>query len=188
MFNVVTFAELKENTQAHTTPSKLDTFAVFDARHNYCRIFSTKEEAKPMWGTEQEMREAVKELDIPFIMETERDQTLTERIKTCIDTSKLIKNRIKLIEDTYICPKGAVKWKSSDNCVPSDYFRDCLVTAPETQQAVDKEDTEAFLAKYRESQANRTPEQIAEHQAEMRAAFGEGQTIVNVITGERVRT
>ncbi len=43
---------------------------------------------------------------------------------------------------------------------------------------------EAFLAEYRTAQARRTPEEIAEHQAEIRAAFGPGQRIVNIVTGE----
>jgi hypothetical protein len=43
----------------------------------------------------------------------------------------------------------------------------------------------AFFAEYRKAQTNRTPEQIAEERFEMRAAFGPGETVVNVITGER---
>lgn len=42
-----------------------------------------------------------------------------------------------------------------------------------------------FLADYRAAQAARTPEQIAEERAEMRAAFGPGETVVNVLTGAR---
>jgi hypothetical protein len=33
--------------------------------------------------------------------------------------------------------------------------------------------------------ANRTNEQIAEEDFELRAAFGEGETVLNVITGKR---
>lgn len=44
------------------------------------------------------------------------------------------------------------------------------------------------IAQYRKAQANRTPEQIAEHQYELRAAFGPGETVVNMLTGETTTT
>lgn len=50
--------------------------------------------------------------------------------------------------------------------------------------AKDREVIEA----YRRAQALRTPEQIAEQQFEMRAAFGPDVDVINVITGERTRT
>ena len=43
---------------------------------------------------------------------------------------------------------------------------------------------EKIFAAFIESQANRTPEQIAEERFEERAAFGAGEEIVNIITGE----
>jgi hypothetical protein len=52
----------------------------------------------------------------------------------------------------------------------------------------ERECTDCFLAQYRAAQAARTPEQIAEHAYELRAAFGAGETVVNVITGERSTT
>lgn len=48
--------------------------------------------------------------------------------------------------------------------------------------------TACTLASYRAAQARRTPEQIAEQRYEARAAFGPGQEIVNVLTGERYTT
>ena len=57
--------------------------------------------------------------------------------------------------------------------------------------ASDKADAEAmadFFAEYKENQANRSDEQRAEEAFEMRAAFGPGETVVNVITGETTRT
>ena len=41
----------------------------------------------------------------------------------------------------------------------------------------------AFIAEYREAQDNRTAEEVAADTAEMRAAFGSGETVVNVLTG-----
>ena len=40
------------------------------------------------------------------------------------------------------------------------------------------------IAAYIEAQKNRTPEQIAEERFEARAAFGAGEKVVNIITGE----
>ena len=48
--------------------------------------------------------------------------------------------------------------------------------------------TTAFLKEYRTAQLNRTAEEIAEQQFEARAAFGPGETVVNIITGERYTT
>ena len=45
-----------------------------------------------------------------------------------------------------------------------------------------------WIQKYKEAQAARTPEQIAEQQAEARAAHGPGVELVNVITGEKYIT
>ena len=47
---------------------------------------------------------------------------------------------------------------------------------------------EQSLAEYRVAQSQRTAEQIAEERWEARAAFGPGETVVNIITGERYTT
>ena len=44
------------------------------------------------------------------------------------------------------------------------------------------------LSDYREAQANRSSEEIAEQRFEAMAAFGPGQQVVNVITGESYTT
>lgn len=49
-------------------------------------------------------------------------------------------------------------------------------------------DTKAFFQQYRKARANRSPEQRAEEAFELRAAFGPGQEVVDIITGERTRT
>ncbi len=61
---------------------------------------------------------------------------------------------------------------------------------PETpaQVAARTAHTRAFLAEYRAAQARRTPEELAEEATEIRAAFGPGQTIVNVVTGQITKT
>jgi hypothetical protein len=48
--------------------------------------------------------------------------------------------------------------------------------------------TTAFLKEYRVAQLNRSAEQIREERFEARAAFGTGETVVNIITGEKYTT
>jgi len=48
--------------------------------------------------------------------------------------------------------------------------------------------TTETIAAYAQAQANRTPEQIAEQQFEARAAFGSGEKVVNILTGETYTT
>jgi hypothetical protein len=53
----------------------------------------------------------------------------------------------------------------------------------ETRKAREINDAKNIAA-YIEAQKNRTPEQIAEERFEARAAFGAGEKVVNIITGE----
>jgi len=47
---------------------------------------------------------------------------------------------------------------------------------------------EQSLAEYRVAQSQRSPEQIAEERFEALAAYGPGETVVNIITGEQFTT
>jgi hypothetical protein len=86
---------------------------------------------------------------------------------------------------------GVLRWDSNGQC-PMDDTLDMwlilgLVSETEvdaTNKARDRE-TAAFMAQYRRAQAARTPEQVAEHRAELLAAFGPGETVVDMLTGER---
>ena len=48
--------------------------------------------------------------------------------------------------------------------------------------------TTAFLREYRTAQLNRSAEQIREERFEALAAYGPGETVVNIITGEQFTT
>ena len=48
--------------------------------------------------------------------------------------------------------------------------------------------TTAFLKEYRTAQLNRSAEQIREERFEALAAYGPGETVVNIITGEQSTT
>ena len=86
-----------------------------------------------------------------------------------------------------------LKWVSNDRCIPHDIMlnmkryglvteRQCMMT-----RYVEQEQINAFLDEWKENRKNRSAEQVAEEQFEMRAAFGPGETVVNVVTGERTK-
>lgn len=93
-------------------------------------------------------------------------------------------SREYVLGEDYDYRDGAFRWNSNGNVIPED----CMLsmaqfTTAEIQasQRVRSAETAAFLAEYREAQKNVEPS--AEELAEMRAAFGEGETVVNVLTG-----
>ena len=57
----------------------------------------------------------------------------------------------------------------------------------ETTRIVEIEETDRFIEEWKKNRANRSAEEIAEERYEMRAAFGPGETVVNVLTGERTK-
>ena len=84
-----------------------------------------------------------------------------------------------------------IRWKSNDNVPPADLLEDwwrvdaiSMCELKESEKARDRE-TSAFLDAYAESMRNHVPSD--EEMFEMRAAFGEGETVVNVITGRRIQ-
>lgn len=84
---------------------------------------------------------------------------------------------------------GVIRWNSNDRVPPLDI----VALAAEVFEAVDfdasreayEADAKRSISEYRRRRAQRTPEQVAEERAEMRAAFGPGATVVDVLTGER---
>ena len=85
---------------------------------------------------------------------------------------------------------GVVYWKSNDRSP----FEDMLTDFSEAGFITDvnvilsvqakKEQDRAAIADYIKAQANRSEEQIAEERFEARAAFGPGEKVVNIFTGE----
>jgi len=83
---------------------------------------------------------------------------------------------------------GGYRWKSSGNVVPKDYVEIAGVSgeALARHKAAYDADTARVLADYR--RANNGRKRTAEEMFEMRAAFGPGETVVDVLTGERFTT
>lgn len=78
------------------------------------------------------------------------------------------------------------RWVSNNAVCPLDACaEDGIPCDPEAQARAREIDVDKFLAEYRKNQPA-TPS--AEEQCEMRAEFGPGAVVVNVITGRKWRT
>ena len=81
---------------------------------------------------------------------------------------------------------GAASWKNNGRAIPSDCAEKLSYTtlgfSMKATAAKREAETAAFLESYRQN--HRTSE---EDRMEMRAAFGAGTTVVDIITGERAR-
>ena len=84
---------------------------------------------------------------------------------------------------------GVVRWTSNNRVMPKDCreilshtaYRDLF--SEEASRAAENAETAAFLESYRKNYTGPSEEE----KAEMRAAFGTGSTVVDTITGERIR-
>jgi hypothetical protein len=118
-------------------------------------------------------------------------------MKESTKMSETNKSQISAIadwNDSYIDIGGICRWKSNDH-VPFDDMLQSFVDASLLAEIVMEDSTivriaddQKFFAEYRESQANRTSEQIAEERFEARAAMGAGVEMINVISGEKWTT
>jgi len=86
---------------------------------------------------------------------------------------------------------GIVRWPTNGTVPPAEVLETMLaskgITTNEFLASGRTRDAEttAFIASYREQMANHVPD--AEELYEMRAAFGEGTEVVNIITGQTTR-
>ena len=80
-----------------------------------------------------------------------------------------------------------IRWVSNDRVIPKDIMDKLVWPHKALMNEARDEQTRATLEAYITSQAERTPDQTAEEEYEMRAAFGAGAKVVNVITGKRTQ-
>lgn len=101
-----------------------------------------------------------------------------------IDEARRLAERLRT-EATIIA--GVIRWNTNNTVLPLD----CVALAAHIGLPIDQEactaardtETAAFLAEYRK----RSHRVTAEQRAEIRAAFGRDTTVVNVVTGRRIR-
>ncbi len=104
------------------------------------------------------------------------------------DDAQAARLRSLIENDTHLDEAGCLRWNMG-NAVPAATYRDAYgEDMPEMMLAAYKRCTAASIERYRKARANRTPEQRAEEAFERRAAFGPGVELVDVLTGERIRT
>lgn len=89
-------------------------------------------------------------------------------------------------DDIEVDEDGAAKWKTSGNYLPSDVIEKLIYGgadwfSPEATEEKRNAQTAEALENYR-----RNYRVTEEERAEMRAAFGKDETIVDIITGERI--
>ena len=96
--------------------------------------------------------------------------------------------------NAYLDEKCIVRWQSNNRIPFADMLHKFVIARLITQEVADdsevvrQEEENDFLAAYIEARNNRSPEQKAEEAYELRAAFGPGETIVDVFTGEKVKS
>ena len=82
---------------------------------------------------------------------------------------------------------GVAKWKSNGSYLPADVVEKLIFAgadffSAEATAAKREAQTAEFLGSYRRNHRTTT-----EERAEMEAAFGKGTTVVNIITGEKIK-
>ena len=81
-----------------------------------------------------------------------------------------------------------LRWDSNDAVVPGDIIAATDWPYADEMNAARDAQLAEFAAAYREARRHISPEQRAEEAFERRAAFGEGETVVDIISGERFIT
>lgn len=95
--------------------------------------------------------------------------------------------REKIEHDTFTDEAGCLRW-TTGNAVPSWSFDEAGLEMTSTQKAAYEASTRRSIEAYQERELERSPEEVEEQRAEARAAFGPGETVVNILTGERYVT
>jgi hypothetical protein len=98
---------------------------------------------------------------------------------------RIARLRESLEKDTYEKDE-ILYWVSNDQVVPLRVFIDAGARAPAGQGEAEEQALAAFAKQYKEARKNYKPS--GEQMFEMRAAFGPGETVVDIITGQEFRT
>lgn len=83
---------------------------------------------------------------------------------------------------------GILYWNANNSVIPPFVYKDAGYLVPEAQQRAYDKQLDESLGRYKRAQENMSAEARAEMAFEMRAAFGPGETVVDVLTGKTYRT
>lgn len=105
-----------------------------------------------------------------------------------IDWKKRDQERLvnSLTNDTYTGSQGELRWKSNNSVIMLDVFRDACMEPPVNQAKARDEYVTAEITAYLEAMKDYVPS--AAEIYEMRASFGPGETVVNVLTRKKYKT
>ena len=112
----------------------------------------------------------------------------TYRYREAVKELKKMQDRVD-----YTITDGVMRWDSNGNVPPKDYvelaqyFLGDKIDIDKCDMVRDEQQDKAIF-EYRVAMASRTPEEIAEQQAEARSAHGPGVELVNILTGEKYIT
>ena len=90
-------------------------------------------------------------------------------------------------EAAIVDENGAISWKSNGSYLPDDYCEKLEYAGYPFSREATKAAREAQVAKELAEYRSNYRGPSASDLDEMRAAFGEGTTVVNVLTGQKVR-
>jgi hypothetical protein len=76
---------------------------------------------------------------------------------------------------------GILRWKTNGRVVPETSYRDAFCEPPPGSVDTERRENAAFLDEYRRNPPRHSDETLAE----MRNEFGEGATVVDVVSGRR---
>jgi len=109
----------------------------------------------------------------------------TDHLKFKYDLDTVERLRKDFQTETYVGKNGELRWKSNDAVIGLDTFKSACVEAPATQQAEYEQDVKKAVAEYRKAKENYqySPEELFE----MKAAFGEGTTVIDILTGKKTK-
>lgn len=140
--------------------------------------------------TEEEIDESIKRAR----RKIEREEQRLEECYSGLDDPRCdIKSDEEIEEDlgrTYWDDEGVLRWENSDSVPPDDLLVQFIDDEETLRRCVRARamDSRVSIARYKARQKNRTPEQKAAERRNARAAFGEGEKVVNVLTGESFTT
>lgn len=100
------------------------------------------------------------------------------------------RTRTSLQDETrFYVTSGVMHWRANDAVIPPHVFADAMVAPPAGQKAAYDREIAVVTARYRAQEASYRPtaEEKAELDFELRAAFGPGAEVINVLTGKRTR-
>ena len=95
------------------------------------------------------------------------------------------KLRKDIVKESFIDDKGVRRWKKSKKVVPPCVYNDADMSCPDFQIEAYYKEAEEKIAEYKERMKNYKYSE--EELNEMRAAFGEGTEVINIITGKKIK-